>query len=188
MMVDTDCPEISTSAAASTHTSDRKSARPQRIEVITRGERRRWSLEEKQAIVAESLAPNASLTAVARRHGIGTGLLYAWRHQLLGRRSGEAACFARLDVMSEPHLLTGPGTAASTQRLITREKGRYRFWIEAFISHGLNAVSFPSVVAGRPLVLCPCRAPQIGVESRRRGRYTNFYQLRGTARSRSLSL
>ncbi len=72
MMVDTDCPEISTTgteADTSTHTSDRKSARPQRIEVITRGERRRrWSLGEKQAIVAESLAPNASLTAVARRH------------------------------------------------------------------------------------------------------------------------
>jgi hypothetical protein len=96
--------------------------------------------------------------------------------------SGEAACFARVDVMSEPHLLTGPGTAASTHRLITREKGSYRFWIEAFISHDLNAVSFPSVVAGRPLVLCPCRVPQIGGESRRRGRYTNFYQLRGTAR------
>jgi hypothetical protein len=66
------CPEISTTgteADTSTHTSDPKSARPQRIEVITRGERRRrWSLGEKQAIVAESLAPNASLTAVARRH------------------------------------------------------------------------------------------------------------------------
>ena len=111
MNADTDCPVISTTgteADTSTHTSDRKSARPQRIEVITRGERRRrWSLEEKQAIVAESLAPNASLTAVARRHGIGTGLLYAWRHQLLGRRSGEAACFARVDVLSEPHRLTG---------------------------------------------------------------------------------
>jgi transposase len=84
--------------------------------VITRGERRRWSLEEKQAIVAESLAPNASLTAVARRHGIGTGLLYAWRHQLLGRRSDEAARFARVDVLSEPPRPTGPGTAAATQR------------------------------------------------------------------------
>ena len=119
MMVNTDCPVISTTetaAAASTHTSDRKSARPQRIEVITRGERRRrWSLEEKQAIVAESLAPNASLTAVARRHGIGTGLLYAWRHQLLGRRSGEAARFARVDVMSEPRRLTGPVIAAPAQ-------------------------------------------------------------------------
>jgi transposase len=117
MMVDTDRPVISTvggtEADTSTRTSDRKRARPQRIEVITRGERRRrWSLEEKQAIVAESLAPNASLTAVARRHEIGTGLLYAWRHQLLGRRSGEAACFARVDVISEPHRLTGPMIAA----------------------------------------------------------------------------
>jgi transposase len=120
MMVDTDCPEISATGAeadTSTHTSERKSARPQRIEVITRGERRRrWSLEAKQAIVAESLAPNASLTAVARRHGIGTGLLYAWRHQLLGRRSGEAACFASVDLVSEPRRLAGPDTAAYTQR------------------------------------------------------------------------
>jgi len=109
MMVDMDCAVISTpgtEADTSTDTSDRTSVRPQRIELITRGERRRrWSLEEKQAIVAESLAPNASLTAVARRHEIGTGLLYAWRHQLLGRRSGEAACFACVDVISEPHRL-----------------------------------------------------------------------------------
>jgi transposase-like protein len=90
MNADTDYSVISptgTESDTSTHTSGRKSARRQRIEVITtRGERRRrWSLEEKQAIVAESLAPNASLTAVARRHEIGTGLLYAWRHQLLGQ-------------------------------------------------------------------------------------------------------
>ena len=100
---------------ASTHTNDRMSAGMQRIEVITRGERRRWSLEEKQAIVAESLAPNASLMAVARRHGIGTGLLYAWRHQLLGRRSGEAACFARVELMNEPRRLSGPDTVASAK-------------------------------------------------------------------------
>jgi transposase len=120
MNADTDCPVIiptGTETDPSTHTSDRKSARPQRIEVITRGERRRrWSLEAKQAIVAESLTPNASLTAVARRHGIGTGLLYAWRHQLLGRRSGEAACFACVDLVSEPRRLAAPDPAASTQR------------------------------------------------------------------------
>jgi transposase len=120
MNVDTDCPVISptgTEADTSTHTSGRMSAHPQRIEVITRGERRRrWSREEKQAIVAESLAPNASLTAVARRHGIGMGLLYAWRHQLLCRRPGGATCFARVDVMSEPHRLTGPVIAAPAQR------------------------------------------------------------------------
>ncbi len=97
-----------TDTEASTHTINRMSAHPQRIEVITRGERRRrWSMEEKHAIVAESLAPNTSLTAVARKHGIGTGLLYSWRHQLLQRQSSEAACFARVEMASEPRRLAG---------------------------------------------------------------------------------
>jgi len=33
------------------------------------GTRRTWSLEERQRIVAEALAPGASVAAVARRHG-----------------------------------------------------------------------------------------------------------------------
>jgi transposase len=81
---------------ASTHTSTHTSAQIQRIEVITRTEkRRRWSAEEKQAIVAESFAGAASITAVARKHGIGTGQLYSWRHQLLKQRPA-AACFAQV--------------------------------------------------------------------------------------------
>lgn len=104
-----------TETESSTHTTGRMSTRPQRIEVITRGERRRrWSLEEKQAIVAESLAANASIMAIARRHGIGTGQLYGWRHQLLGRRSEPAAKFARVDLMDEPHRLSGPVASLRT--------------------------------------------------------------------------
>jgi len=34
-------------------------------------------------------APHASIMAVARKHGIGTGQLYGWRHQLLGDRRNE---------------------------------------------------------------------------------------------------
>ena len=112
MTSDTDSPIISAAGAEldpSTHTSDRMSTHPQRIEVITRGERRRrWSLEEKQAIVAESLAANVSITGIARRHGIGTGQLYGWRHQLLGRRSGETACFARAAIANAPPRLSAP--------------------------------------------------------------------------------
>ena len=100
---------------ASTHMSDRMSARTQRIEVITRGERRRrWSPEQKQAIVAESVSATTSITAVAQKHGIGTGLLYTWRHQLLTRRSGEAACFARVEMVGERQRLAGPVATAST--------------------------------------------------------------------------
>jgi len=91
------------------------SARTQRIEVITRGERRRrWSVEEKQAIVKESLVPHASIMAIARKHGIGTGQLYGWRHQFLGARSAKAAGFARVDIVSEPPRLSGPIATAPT--------------------------------------------------------------------------
>src|SRR4249919_1774598 len=64
----------------SAHTSSRKSARNPRIELITRGERRRrWTIEQKQTIAAQSLAPGASPTEVARQYGISSGQLYTWR-------------------------------------------------------------------------------------------------------------
>ena len=91
------------------HMSDHMSTRPQRIEVILRSERRRrWSLEQKQSIVAESLAANVSMPAIARKHGIGTGQLYGWCHQLLGSRPAEAAGFARVALVGEPRRLAGP--------------------------------------------------------------------------------
>ena len=58
-------------------------------EILTQPERRRrWTSEQKLALVAESLRPGASPTQVARRYGISTGLLYTWRHLA---RSGELA-------------------------------------------------------------------------------------------------
>jgi transposase len=41
--------------------------------------RRRWSEDEKQAIVAEALQPGVNVSAVARRHGIKPSLLFRWR-------------------------------------------------------------------------------------------------------------
>src|ERR1700693_1420555 len=68
----------------SAHTSSRKSAHMPPIELITRGDRRRrWTVEQKQTIAAQSLAPGAAATEVARRHGIGTGQLYNWREGFL---------------------------------------------------------------------------------------------------------
>ena len=45
--------------------------------------RRRWHPQQKLAIVQESLAHGSGPSAVARRYGISTGLLYTWRKQLL---------------------------------------------------------------------------------------------------------
>ena len=82
-------------------------ARSQRIEVITRGERRRrWSVEQKREIAAESLEPGISPITVARRYGISSGLLYTWRRHLvegsLGTGAQPVAKFARVEVMSMP--------------------------------------------------------------------------------------
>jgi transposase len=73
--------------ATSTHMSARMGTRSEVVEVVTRGERRRmWSEEQKQLIVAEAMQPGALVTEVARRWGIGTGLIYTWRRQM---RRGE---------------------------------------------------------------------------------------------------
>ncbi len=93
--------------AESAHTTDRMSARNQRIELVTRGERRRrWSVEQKREIATESLEPGISPITVARRYGISSGLLYTWRRHLLEGSLGitrqPAAKFARVEVMAMP--------------------------------------------------------------------------------------
>jgi len=53
-----------------------------RIEVITGMERRRrWSIDEKLAIIAESYATPISISDVARRHGLNRNQLFQWRRQ-----------------------------------------------------------------------------------------------------------
>src|ERR1700761_6038338 len=91
----------------SAHTTDRMSARNQRVEVITGGERRRrWSVEQKREIAAESLEAGVSPITVARRYGISSGQLYTWRRHLLegslGTSAQPVARFARVDVMATP--------------------------------------------------------------------------------------
>jgi len=49
------------------------------LEVIETGARRRWTLEEKQRIVAESFSAPRVVSVTARRHGISTSQLFNWR-------------------------------------------------------------------------------------------------------------
>jgi transposase len=54
-----------------------------RVEVLTgTPRRRRWSAEEKAAVVAASLAPGAVGRQVALRYGVHPNQLYAWRREL----------------------------------------------------------------------------------------------------------
>jgi transposase len=91
----------------SAHTTSRRSARNLRMEIITRGERRRsWSAEQKDQIVAESLGPDLTPTEVARKHGISSGQLYTWRQQHLSVRTAlvtrVAPRFAEVELTSAP--------------------------------------------------------------------------------------
>lgn len=41
--------------------------------------RRRWSEDEKQAIITEAMQRGVNISAIARRHGITPNLLFRWR-------------------------------------------------------------------------------------------------------------
>ncbi len=93
----------------------RRSALPDRVEVRVRSERRReWSDGDKLAIVRETLAPGAVAQVVADRHGIGTGLLYTWRKQMLrAAMTGFAAVEVRPEALPAPQITDGSVVPAS---------------------------------------------------------------------------
>jgi transposase len=74
------------------------------VEVLVSPERRRrWSSEQKQAIVAAAFAPGAVVRDVARQVDVTSSLIYRWRRDLQAAANG----FAR--VLMAP---SGDGMAA----------------------------------------------------------------------------
>ena len=62
-----------------------------RVEVITGPERRRrWTADQKRAIIAASLAPGAVVNEVARRADVCPGQIYRWRKELRPAADGFA--------------------------------------------------------------------------------------------------
>jgi transposase len=54
-----------------------------RVEVLASVQRRRrYSLDEKLAVLAEAAQPGMSISYVARRHGISPSLLFGWRRRM----------------------------------------------------------------------------------------------------------
>jgi transposase len=51
-----------------------------KVEVITGvARRRRFTTEQKMAIIAETMQPGVSMSYVARRHGLSPSLVFRWR-------------------------------------------------------------------------------------------------------------
>jgi transposase len=81
----------------------------QQVEVLGVERRRRWSEEAKAAIVAEALRPGASVSLVARRHGLHPNQVFTWRRALSERRAPAArGSFAAVRVL-EPARPGGSG-------------------------------------------------------------------------------
>jgi len=77
-------------------------------EIIRGAERRRrWSEEEKRAIVAAAFAPGAKVTVVARRADLHSGQLYRWKREL--QEEGEG--FSRVMITPGP---SAPALAEQT--------------------------------------------------------------------------
>jgi len=54
-----------------------------RVEVFSQIQRRRrWSVDQKLAILAEAAQPGMSISYVARRHGISSSLVFGWRRRM----------------------------------------------------------------------------------------------------------
>lgn len=107
-----------------------------RVEVITGTERRRrWSDEQKQAIVVESLAPGAVVSEVARRADVRPSQIYRWRQELRAVPNG----FAQV-LIAPPEMARAPAgdVAARDEPAIEVEfAGRARVRIPAAIPAAL---------------------------------------------------
>lgn len=79
--------------------------------VITADTRRRWSLEEKRAIVEEAARTTRSVSEVARQHGIAPSLLFRWRRDFAAAdRSADEQASAPASI---PIALPAPAGAAA---------------------------------------------------------------------------
>ncbi len=113
--------------------------------------RRRWTTVERLRIVAESLAPGASVVEVARRNDVHRNLLTVWRRQ---SRTGALACepgplqrqdeevrFAAVSIAPDRQLLTAPSGSRGAIEIEFAAGARMR------ITGAVDAATLSAVVA-----------------------------------------
>lgn len=93
----------------------------QTIEVVTVTEerRRRWSVQEKAALVKETYEPGMSVSLVARKHGISASQLFNWRK--LEREGGLVAAHSGESVVPASELAAARAQIAQLQRMLGKK-------------------------------------------------------------------
>jgi transposase len=117
-----------------------------RIEVITGGGgRRRWTVDEKARIVAETLDSGAVVSVIARRHGLTPQQLFAWRREARKRTARSADLLPGFvpAVVDLPEPLTGKQSPRRTAAAaIELEIGG----VTVRVGHGARASTVAAVI------------------------------------------
>lgn len=91
-----------------------------RVELISGvARRRRFSPEQKVAIVAETLQPGMSISYVARRHGLAPSLVFRWRR--LMNEGGHEAVRADDTVVAAADLKRAEDRIRDLERMLGRK-------------------------------------------------------------------
>jgi transposase len=94
--------------------------RTETIEVITTDQRRRrWSIQEKSALVRRTYEPGMSVSLVAREAGVSAGLLFQWRK--LDRQGALVAVSAGEAVVPASELAAARAEIAKLQRVLGKK-------------------------------------------------------------------
>lgn len=94
--------------------------RTETIEVITTDQRRRrWSIEEKSALVRRTYEPGMSVSLVARESGVSAGLLFQWRK--LDREGALVAVSAGEAMVPASELAAARAEIAKLQRVLGKK-------------------------------------------------------------------
>lgn len=91
--------------------------RTESVEVVmTDQRRRRWSVQEKAALVRRTYEPGMSVSLVARQEGVSASLLFQWRK--LEREGALTAVSAGESVVPASELAAARAEIAKLQRIL----------------------------------------------------------------------
>lgn len=111
-----------------------------RIEVVGRvSGRRRWTVEQKLAILRDAFGPDGSVRAAVERHEVGSGLLYTWRRRamsgaLAGSCRQATPVFAEVRMGEPVAMLPGPAPVAQGDgRIVIELVSGVRLSVDALV-------------------------------------------------------
>ena len=115
-----------------------------RVEIITGvARRRRFTTEQKLAVVAETMQPGMSISYVARRHGLSPSLVFRWRR--LMTEGGQQAVRADDEVVPAADLRRAEERVRELERLLGRKTLEVEVLKEALeLTRAKKAISLSS--------------------------------------------